>query len=48
MNLILAAEGFATPLAISPNYALADTIADLSRQAAAQGLGLWGACPTEE
>jgi micrococcal nuclease len=48
VNLALAAEGFATPLAISPNYALADTIAALSSQAAAQGLGLWGACPPEE
>ncbi|MFN3218242.1 MAG: thermonuclease family protein [Acidimicrobiales bacterium] len=48
VNLALAAEGFATPLAISPNYALADAIAGLSRDAAAQGLGLWGACPPEE
>lgn len=48
VNLVLAAEGFATPLAISPNYALADTIAALSSAAASQGLGLWGACPAEE
>lgn len=48
VNLVLAAEGFATPLAISPNYALADTIADLTSQASVQGLGLWGACPPEE
>jgi micrococcal nuclease len=48
VNLVLAAEGFATPLSISPNYALADTIAALSSQASAQGLGLWGVCPPEE
>jgi len=44
VNLLLAAEGYATPLAISPNFGLADTINALVDHARSAGVGLWGTC----
>ncbi len=43
----LAADGMARPLAIAPNLATADRVADAATAARRAGLGLWGVCPDE-
>lgn len=45
VNLFLARQGFAVPLAIAPNTAHAAEFADAARAAEAAGRGLWGECP---
>jgi micrococcal nuclease len=44
VNEALVAGGFATPLSIAPNGALAPRFAAAARAAEAAGLGLWAAC----
>lgn len=44
VNQILATEGMARPLAISPNLAMADAIHAATDEARARGAGLWARC----
>ncbi len=47
VNLQLAAEGHARPLAIAPNLLLSDAVAEAAGAAERAGLGLWGRCEVE-
>ena len=47
VNLAIAAEGHAIPLAMAPNLALADRIAAAAADARTAGLGLWQRCPVD-
>ena len=44
VNEAIVAAGYATPLSIAPNTALARRFVDAATAAEAAGLGLWGAC----
>lgn len=44
VNVSLAAEGHARPLAIAPNLMLADQVAAAADDAQRNGLGIWAAC----
>lgn len=44
VNLALADDGFALPLTVAPNVALAEDIAAAARRARERGRGLWAAC----
>lgn len=44
VNLDLVEKGYADALSYAPNLAYADAFEDAARRAAADGVGLWGAC----
>ena len=46
VNVRLAAEGYATELAIAPNISLSDAVATAISGARTHQLGLWEQCPT--
>lgn len=48
VNVRLAAEGYATELAIAPNLTLGDAVAAAISDARANRLGIWHHCPTSQ
>lgn len=47
LNLRMVADGYAHTLTIAPNVTYADRFRQAEREARAESLGLWSACPPE-
>lgn len=47
VNLVMARDGYATPLTVPPNVAFEGAFADAAREAREAGRGLWSACPDD-